>query len=40
MSEEQGSYVTENKPYERDTRYIETRITRDSRDGYPVEPGR
>ena len=40
MSEEQGSYVTENKPYERDTRYIETRITRDGRDGYPVEPGR
>lgn len=40
MSEEQGSYVTENKPYERDTRYIETRNTRDGRDGYPVEPGR
>ncbi|AUN40893.1 glutathione S-transferase family protein [Tsukamurella tyrosinosolvens] len=40
MSEEQGSYVTANKPYERDTRYIETRITRDGRDGYPVEPGR
>ncbi|WP_336671761.1 glutathione S-transferase family protein [Tsukamurella sp. USMM236] len=40
MSEEQGSYVTENKPYERDTRYIETRITRGGRDGYPVEAGR
>ncbi|KXP10509.1 glutathione-dependent reductase [Tsukamurella pulmonis] len=40
MSEEQGSYVTANKPYERDTRYIETRITRDGRDGYPVEAGR
>ncbi|TWS18450.1 glutathione S-transferase family protein [Tsukamurella asaccharolytica] len=40
MSEEQGSYVTADRPYERDTRYIETRITRDGRDGYPVEPGR
>jgi putative glutathione S-transferase len=26
--------------YERDTQYIETRITADGRDGYPVEPGR
>ncbi|CAM3699634.1 glutathione S-transferase family protein [Tsukamurella ocularis] len=40
MSEEQGSYVTADRPYERDTRYIETRITRDGRDGYPVEAGR
>ncbi|WP_026918028.1 glutathione S-transferase family protein [Gordonia shandongensis] len=39
-SEPQGSYVTANQPYERDTRYIETRITRDGADGYPVEPGR
>lgn len=38
--DEQGSYVLENQPYERDTRYIETRITRDGRDGYPVEPNR
>ncbi|MFT3662200.1 MAG: glutathione S-transferase C-terminal domain-containing protein [Gordonia sp. (in: high G+C Gram-positive bacteria)] len=36
----QGSYVLADQPYERDTRYIETRITRDGRDGYPVEPGR
>ncbi|STD15148.1 Uncharacterised protein [Dermatophilus congolensis] len=36
----QGSYVTAGKPYERDTRYITTRITRDGRDGYPVEPHR
>lgn len=28
------------KTFERDTRYITTRITRDGRDGYPVEPGR
>lgn len=28
------------KPFERDTKYITTRITRDARDGYPVEPGR
>ncbi|GAA4396169.1 glutathione S-transferase family protein [Tsukamurella soli] len=39
-ADEQGSYVIANRPYERDTRYIETRITRDGRDGYPVEPGR
>jgi putative glutathione S-transferase len=26
--------------YERDTSYVRTRITRDGRDGYPVEPGR
>ncbi|MFM9377926.1 glutathione S-transferase family protein [Gordonia sp. VNK21] len=37
---EQGSYVLVNQPYERDTRYIETRITADGADGYPVEPGR
>ncbi len=35
-----GSYVVANRPYERDTRYIETRITRDGADGYPVEAGR
>ncbi len=26
--------------YERDSQYVTTRITRDGRDGYPVEPGR
>ena len=35
---DQGSYVEPS--YERDTRYITTRITADGRDGYPVEPGR
>lgn len=33
-------YVKADQPYERDTRYIETRITRDGADGYPVEAGR
>ena len=36
----QGSYVTGGQEFVRDTKYIETRITRDGRDGYPVEPGR
>lgn len=40
QTSEQGAYVLADQPYERDTRYIETRITRDGRDGYPVEPGR
>ena len=35
-----GSYVKQGAEYERDTNYITTRITRDGRDGYPVEPGR
>ncbi|RNI24376.1 glutathione S-transferase family protein [Flexivirga caeni] len=33
-----GSYVEPS--YERDTRYIPDRITRDGSDGWPVEPGR
>lgn len=33
------AYV-EKGEYERDQRYLTTRITRDGRDGYPVEPGR
>ncbi|RZS91831.1 putative glutathione S-transferase [Motilibacter rhizosphaerae] len=37
---EQGSYVTPGTEYTRDQRYIATRITRDGRDGYAVEPGR
>ncbi len=36
----QGVYVIDGGGFERDTRYIGTRITRDGRDGYPVEPGR
>ncbi len=38
MSGEQGTYVQPS--FERDTNYIQTRITLDGRDGYPVEPGR
>ncbi len=34
------SYVESGKEFDRDTNYIETRITEDGRDGYPVEPGR
>jgi putative glutathione S-transferase len=36
----QGSYVEQGGEYQRDQRYITTRITADGRDGYPVEPGR
>src|SRR5699024_10589953 len=35
-----GRYVQTGQEYTRDTQYIETRITADGRDGYPVEPGR
>jgi glutathionyl-hydroquinone reductase len=35
-----GAYVTGGQEFSRDTNYIETRITRDGRDGYSVEPGR
>lgn len=35
---EKGTYVEAS--YERDTRYITTRVTADGRDGYAVEPGR
>lgn len=35
-----GVYVTSGRGFERDTRYIPSRITRDGRDGYPVEAGR
>ncbi len=35
-----GVYSQPGTEYRRDTRYIETRITADGRDGYPVEPGR
>lgn len=36
----QGVYVAEGGSFERDTLYIDSRITRDGRDGWPVEPGR
>src|SRR5690554_2259604 len=39
-SDSGGVYVQPGQEFRRDTRYIETRITADGRDGYPVEPGR
>ena len=40
--EEQGPgvYVVEGQSFERDTRYLNARITADGRDGWPVEAGR
>jgi glutathionyl-hydroquinone reductase len=35
-----ASYVAPGGEFNRDTDYINTRITADGRDGYPVEPGR
>jgi putative glutathione S-transferase len=35
-----ASYVAQAGEFNRDTKYIETRITADGRDGYPVEAGR
>jgi glutathionyl-hydroquinone reductase len=40
MSEAQGTYVEPGKEFDRDTNYIEDRITRDRHDGWPVESGR
>ena len=34
------AYVNPEGEFNRDTKYIESRITADGRDGYPVEPGR
>ena len=34
------SYIKPGAPFDRDTNYIEDRITRDGRDGWPVEPFR
>jgi glutathionyl-hydroquinone reductase len=34
------SYVNPGGEYDRDQRYITTRVTADGRDGFPVEPGR
>jgi glutathionyl-hydroquinone reductase len=36
----QGSYLSAGADFERDTSYITTRVTRDARDGFPVEAGR
>ena len=38
--ESAGTYVTAGSDFNRDTNYVTTRITRDGRDGYRVEPGR
>lgn len=35
-----GAYVSAGGDFDRDTDYIETRVTADGRDGFPVEPGR
>ncbi|KNC18436.1 glutathione S-transferase [Arthrobacter sp. RIT-PI-e] len=35
-----GSYVTSGQEFNRDSQYIQTRITRDAVDGFPVEAGR
>jgi putative glutathione S-transferase len=35
-----AAYVSAGEDFQRDMRYVTTRITRDGRDGYPVEPGR
>ena len=35
-----GTYVSGGGEFERDTAYIETRVTADGRDGFAVEPGR
>ena len=40
MTESQGRYIEPGEEYTRDTNYIEDRITRDARDGWPVEAGR
>src|SRR6187399_1881909 len=37
---ERAGYVHRTGAYERDQRYLTTRITADGRDGFPVEPGR
>jgi putative glutathione S-transferase len=38
--DQRGSYVHAGKAFERDMNYIPDRITRDGRDGWPVEAGR
>ncbi len=40
MDDAQGRYVNRSGGFDRDTNYVATRITRDGRDGYPVEAGR
>jgi glutathionyl-hydroquinone reductase len=38
--EDDDAYVSAGGEFDRDTKYITTRVTADGRDGYPVEPGR
>ncbi|WP_165063161.1 glutathione S-transferase family protein [Marisediminicola senii] len=40
MNDRAPSYVKPGESFDRDTNYIEDRITRDGRDGWPVEAGR
>src|SRR5688572_23822157 len=40
MTANSPGYVAAGGEFERDTSYIETRITRGGADGFPVEPGR
>ena len=40
MPDSSLAYVAAGGAYERDEKYLTTRITADGRDGYPVEPGR
>jgi len=35
-----GGYVSRAGEFERDSAYIQTRVTAEGRDGFPVEPGR
>ena len=35
-----GAYVSDGKAFDRDMNYIDDRVTRDGRDGWPVEAGR
>ncbi|MGY5764416.1 glutathione S-transferase family protein [Brachybacterium sp. DNPG3] len=39
-NDQAGSYVSKGKPFARDMTYIDDRVTRDGRDGWPVEAGR
>lgn len=40
VRDQKGSYVTAGKAFDRDMTYVDTRITADGRDGFPVEAGR
>jgi len=40
MTKSPSGYVNPSGAFERDQQYLESRITADGRDGFPVEPGR